>query len=505
MFIENRTKFKTNCLILVFFLLLNFATTGGHTDAFDGVTYFLFTENLALHHSLKFHSDLPSASKLNFDMRQFASVSLGRLGISLSNNQTIPEFYTPSAVLLSAIAVPFYEIATSLSVAPYVFITFILNPLIISATGLMIFLFAKKVYKSQKIGFASAILFSFTSFVWPYNSSFFTNPLVGLLIISSLYFLYKGIKTSAKFSIELSAFFLGLVVLAHPGYVFLIPIVLAYGIYHLRKNKTKLLKFIVICLLVLSIQGLINHERTGSFTNFAYGQEESLTEDHKDWIGLVGLLLSPGKGDFIYYPLSILFPISFYLFYKKKMSIGILFYILFFVSYFFFGTINDPNWGSLGSWGPRYLVPLVPLISVALGNLLTLKSKLVKTAIICLGVLGFAINLLGKLIWYQYGLSYGWGHEALWKVDSGHVITWTWQYSPIALQYGALTSDYLPNVKITNTLGDYHIIGLIPCKVDLFLYCKDGFLVPFILIMIAAIVFYFVWKEIKFEKIFSEN
>src|SRR5690348_11093223 len=111
MLIEKKSRLKTNFLIFIFFLLFNFITTGGHTDGYDGVTYLLYTENMVLNHSLKFHPDLPSISKLNYDFRQYAEVTLSRMGHTLQKDQQIPEFYPASAILLPAISIPFYLVA----------------------------------------------------------------------------------------------------------------------------------------------------------------------------------------------------------------------------------------------------------------------------------------------------------------------------------------------------------------------------------------------------------
>lgn len=497
--IKNFYGLKLNFLIFCFYLLLNILTSGAHADAFDGVTYFLYAENLVLHHSLKFHTDLPSIQKLGFDIKLFEKVSLNRIGIS-PQNELPSSFPSPSPILLPIIEIPFYLVSALLGLSEINFVSIFTNPLIISGTALVIFLFAANIFSSKKMGLVSSLIF-FSSFVWPYNSSLFDQPLVGLVLICALYFLYKGIKAEGRFSIELSGFFLGLVILASPGHLILIPIVVAYVLFIFRKEKTKIIKFSIILFLVLIIQGVINYERYGSITAFGYGQNQESLSHHFGWIGLVGLLFSPGKGIFFYYPIFILFPISIYRLYKRKINIGILFAIIFIASYLFFGTEPTvPEWGG-NAWGPRYLVPVLPLISISLGSLLLDRTRIITVLFGTLAVLGLVVNLLGKLIWYMYGLAYGWDREELWKVDNINIMTWSWNHSPISLNYKTLMSNYIQIAPIPKTVGDYFHLGLAPCQYDSFIYCTYGLIPIFIISSIIAMLFYFICKNIRKEHV----
>jgi hypothetical protein len=59
--------------------------------------------------------------------------------------------------------------------------------------------------------------------------------------------------------------------------------------------------------IMVFLAGLVNYLRFDSFTEFGYGSFSSL-EMHDGWRGLIGLLISPGAGMLVFFPLAILLP-----------------------------------------------------------------------------------------------------------------------------------------------------------------------------------------------------
>jgi hypothetical protein len=103
-----------------------------------------------------------------------------------------------------------------------------------------------------------------------------------------------------------------------------------------------------------------NFIRYGSFTETGYTQEILF---RKPWVGAFGLLFSPGRGLFIYAPLMLLLffglrpawhrlPRLYYLLIASTCFC----YLLFYGSWF--------AWGGTWGWGPRFLLPVLPLLMV---------------------------------------------------------------------------------------------------------------------------------------------
>jgi len=186
-------------------------------------------------------------------------------------------------------------------------------------------------------------------------------------------------------------------------------------------------------------------------------------------------------------------------------SLALLFVSLFVSSWLFFGTTGSPTWAGFGSWGPRYLIPILPFITISIGIFLERYWKYIfsKIVIVSFAVFGFFVNLLGTLVWHQYGYSYGWQIEGLWKSqDSFSFFAWSPSHSPFVLHLKVLFSDYLLKVP-TLYQNDYHSIGLAPCQYDLYVYCEFGIL-PFIGILSVIVIMFFVilklFSKINFQE-----
>jgi hypothetical protein len=127
--------------------------------------------------------------------------------------------------------------------------------------------------------------------------------------------------------------------------------------------------------------------------------------------GLYGLLLSPGRSVFLYSPL-LLIPFIFWFKINKKtlpelvafISISIV-YVAAFASVFSIGKSDQGItglWHGEVSWGPRYILPIVPfgmLLVAYIFKRVHLKEKLVTFAPLIL--VGLYIEMLGILMPYQ--------------------------------------------------------------------------------------------------------
>jgi hypothetical protein len=509
--------------------LINVASGGGHFDWWDGMEAYFVTESMVLRHSAMLYPDVPSVQKLHFDIRYSVYSNTVLHTGKYPNQQTMPlqPVYTVRSLLLSAVAVPFYLLANIFSVSPIPVIALFFNSLILSLTSVVIFLFSVEVYNSKKVSFVLSLVFGVCSFVWPYHTSFWSMPLQALCLISAAYFIFKSLHYHSSFicnytgvnstSISdpddtgarinnkgiyfaaLGGLFLGLSVFAHPTSVILIPGFIAYCFFsHMRRNKKSFACFFVALALTLFFAGVINYLRFGSFTEFGYAYFESLAV-HNGWHGLVGLIASPGAGLIFFFPISILLPLAFKYMYRQNRGLFFLSTYIIIATWLDAGTLSfgfEPfAWSGAIAWGPRYLIPVLPFITLALGSLFIHLKKLpskrrlfLKIPIVILCVAGFYVNLVGTLVWYQYGIMYGWDKDQLYKYnDNMEIMTWNPFYSPIVLHTKALLSDFVSQIhpeKYTNTAWYWTAYGLAPCSYDLYIFCKFG-TVPLLLLCAA--------------------
>ena len=524
---------KLVAFLFSFFLLVNIASSGGHFDWWDGMETFFVTESMVLKHTAKLDPSVPSIADLNFDINY--TINTNKILQNENGNSSndadmkIEPVYTVRALILSAIAVPFYYAALLFSVSPIALIGLFLNSIIISAICTVIFCFSLDLYRSKKLAFVLSLVFGVCSFIWPYNTTFWVQPLQALTLILAAYYIYKSLhsnpsfichyfsippnnKTGVNFAL-LGGLFLGLSVFAHPTTIIFIPGFILYFFIvarRLNKNTTTFVSFLMALAIVVFLAGLVNYLRFDSFTEFGYGSFSSL-KMHDGWRGLVGLIISPGAGLLFFFPLAILLPWGFKYLKDQNKGLVILFAYIIIINWIYIGTLSfdfEPfSWSGGVAWGPRYLIPVLPFITLVIGSVFVnlgqkLNLKVISLASLCIA--GFIINLFGKLVWYQYGIMYGWERENLSTLpNSIDIMTWSPYYSPIILHAKALFEGYVGTVQSEIYIGttwNWVTYGLAPCSIDGYIYCTFGSIFIVIMLLIMASIAVLLMKEIGLLK-----
>jgi hypothetical protein len=168
----------------------------------------------------------------------------------------------------------------------------------------------------------------------------------------------------------------------------------------------RLLKNAVAFLLPLAFaSGVIlfmNYERWGSALNFgvptgANASTAAVPNTHFSigqlLVGLDGLLLSPGRSIFLYSPPALLGLFAFRRFYEVRRAEALLFATVA-CTYLLFYSAQD-LWHGGYAWGPRYLLPTVPLLVIPGAYLLDTRRAVLVAA--GLAVAGFAVSMLGTV------------------------------------------------------------------------------------------------------------
>jgi hypothetical protein len=511
--------------VFVFFLIINFISSGGHTDMWDGMVTFLVTESMALKHTAQLHPEIPSISNastqsrlnvmVNFEVGNYKAL-IGKYYEWLSQSSPVEPVFTSRSLLLPAISVPFYFIATIIPVDAVSLVSLSVNSVIIAITGLVLFAFALDLYGSRRIAFVLGLIFFGCSFILPYNTSLFPQPLQGLCIISGIFFLHKvrhvhpnylcqttlrrdlGHKTRYAYCV-LSASLIGFSVIASPISGLFIPAYIICSIVYLRRNKKLLLSFLMTLAVLMILVGTLNYIRFGSFAEFGYGSLYGTFSLNTEWQGLLGLLLSPGKGLIFYFPLVVLLPLAIKFSFRQNPSLSFLTVYILVVLWLYFGTLlvngESRSWSGAIAWGPRYLVPLLPLIALLIGGLFKYPRnfkirRLIYLSIVLFSVAGFIINLGGILVWSEYGLIYASEREGLGGF-AWELMTWDAQYSPIVIHMKMLLSNHVSSIPLEeyrDTAWDFALYGLAPCQYDLYILCKFG-VVPVVLLSCIAVLF----------------
>jgi hypothetical protein len=116
------------------------------------------------------------------------------------------------------------------------------------------------------------------------------------------------------------------------------------------------------------------------------------------WIGLYGNLFSPGRSIFLYSPpiiLALFVWSKFYQRYRAEALLFLMIIITYLVAYSLYG-----HWHGGWAWGPRFLMPLLPLFIIPIGYFLEGRRRIIITTL--LAGLGVGVQLLGITINYSY-------------------------------------------------------------------------------------------------------
>jgi len=289
-----------------------------------------------------------------------------------------------------------------------------LDPLLSMLTALIIFLFAKRFY-SYKIGILGAFLFLILPCVTTYSIFLYTDMFLTLFIISSLYFMMRGIKEDNNKYIIISGILAGFSIL-NKEVGFLIPIMYLFVAFLYKKEWLKRFSIIAILIVIFAIPlyGIHNFLLLGNpglpkldsyfpskwhSSDIEIVQKESLELAKRGtYAGILnyGILnyiqFSYGLGIFIFIVMGLS-----YMFYRKRRTDIIIFswaMLLFFSIMYYTGNSKVE---SLSRW----LLPAMPLFAISAGMLIEKTYEFIRGY----GNAGKVFGILFIIIILLFGIS----------------------------------------------------------------------------------------------------
>ena len=233
----------------------------------------------------------------------------------------------------------------------------------------------------------AALCFAGGTIALVYTRTFYADPLLSLLVSTGIYlvFVCSGRTTLLAGLVTLLA------VLAKPAGILLAP---TLSLYLFLKKAPPRLAFLPVIggALGLLLYSFYNFFRFGSPLNFGPPWIFSFSRLPE---GLAGLLFSPGRGIIWYSPAVALAILGFRKAMKTRMLEALLITALFLGFLVLHSSMSV--WHAGWSWGPRYLLPVLPGL-MALTGLLGGKSA--KTLLV-LSSLGFFINAPTLVSYYE--------------------------------------------------------------------------------------------------------
>ena len=466
---------------LTFWLFLSFACfyllcSSGHIYTPDGVIMFRVTQSLL-------DEGKTSIAKLD------AIPGFGGTEVRRGNDN--PEFYAKYGLGFSLAAMPGYLIGraltpmvtenerniflrplfynsnhTQLKTAFESFTAGWTNSLITAAIVALIFLLCIDFGYSMRYALLAAITTGIATPMWHYAKTFFSEPLAALALLGFFFLLRRGRGISSSLWYWAgSGLMIGLLILTKLFLLILFPASLVLMIAYSRHKPWRwwLSRFALsgagVVFSILIIVGY-NYLRFTRLTETGYGGEIN------SWMtpfgsGLAGLLISPGRGLLIYCPIVVLSSFAWIRF-RKRFGAEALF-ILLATAGLLAGYARWYMWEGGWCWGPRFLVPVIPLLMIPLASHFDgLSGRTVRGvavyAILCLALIVAVNGIVTN--YFDYYLDLKTEHKqhtaeyaAAGFDDFKEIQRWDWRHAPIKEFWSFPHNDYLFVLRAIKTPG----------------------------------------------------
>lgn len=326
-------------------------------------------------------------------------------------------------------------------------VTSMYNPLVTALTAVLLCALAMRLGYGSRVALALPLIFGLATPAWPYTTTFFSEPSIALSLLGALASLTWRVRVDGRMAL-LAGVWLGIAVLVRTdSAVYLLPSCLYLLVRTPPDRRLRVLGvFACAPLLALLAIGAYNLARFGSPTMSGYGIVGDTHDLHPPhtlkglWEGIYGPLLSPGKGLLLYAPALLLLPWAVRPF-ARAHGRPALWLALGLAGVDVLAHADTLIiWLGGWAWGPRFMIPLIPVLLVVAGAALHASGRWLRRAAVTLAVLGVAIQipavLLDKGAYISYLATQPVSRGCIWQTED--LYKWHPQYSPLIGQWQRL-------------------------------------------------------------------
>ncbi len=392
-------------LIFGFLLACYLFTYTGVIQSSDGLAMFATTESLA------------RRGEANTNQILWMGLQQGDFGPD-------GNLYSRKGLGMPLLALPLVWLARAWNAIGLVQAALLLNPILTAWTGALLYRTGRRLAWSRSTSVIGALIFGMATLAWPYTQTFFSDPVCGWGLFAASYGLLAYAQTGRKRYLVMAGMAWGIAYLARVINLVTLPIYLI-GLYLVLESQVKrqvddhpgwraILRYnwrpIISFLLPVIAVGLIslwwNWARFGHIFETGYAETERF--DALWWFGIAGMLVSPGRGLIWYSPILLLVIPGAVWFWRNErrifwlISSVVVTYVLFYGKWYM--------WHGGHSWGPRFLVPMMPFLSLMAGagwaEMVRLWGVWGRALAWALFAISVAVQWLGMLV--PFGLVQEW-------------------------------------------------------------------------------------------------
>lgn len=306
--------------------------------------------------------------------------------------------YTKKAPGISFLVVPLIWLGQTLPGLNAVHVGLLINAIVTALTAGLLLLWLTDLGFSRRIATLTALVYGLGTIAWVYARMFWESSLLALFFLIAIWAAYRGRATgllsparrlawvllagaagavglTLRFEAAVALILVGCYLLweelRRPGNAVTFN---GTGLPFTKRFAASLPVLVIYALPALVVAlGLVwfNLARFGSLTETGYSRELLF---RAPWVGSFGLLFSPGRGLFIFSPIMLLLFLGLRPAWRRLprayfwlVAAICLFYWLFYGSWF--------AWGGAWGWGPRFLLPILPLLMLFVAEPLTWAGR----------------------------------------------------------------------------------------------------------------------------------
>ena len=378
-------------------------------------------------------------------------------------------YYAPYGIGHALYSVPFYMIGRIVEVNLGFNVgrpdavrkaAFVLGSAVAAAlTVWIVFLFAWRLTGDMSASIATAFIVAFGTLLWPYSKYGFNAAAATLAVTAGVYAVWVGRRSDRIGPLVFAGVAFGGALLIRPELTLagVVAIVWFHGGDGGRWSRSdgfsaatpapsvipeRIPSLLALALpIAAAIAGMFayNHARFGSIWDSGYLRDSTATFNapRATWEGFLGLLVSPGRSLFFYSPIVIAGVAALVSLFRRDRSTA---WLLAGVTLALFGFyITLEYWDADRSYGPRYLVPVLPLLCLPLAY--WLAAALRARWLAWLVALSVAVQIPGVAIDFTKALpALGVSHPLLER-------RWNWEVAGLTLNTRAFARFAPDNIR----------------------------------------------------------
>jgi hypothetical protein len=375
--------------------------------------------------------------------------------------------YSKFGPLQAILASPLFLAAQRLPVGIVDFV--LLLNLIVSAVALaLLFLLARAVGYSGGVAVGVTALAALGTPIWVHAKHFYAEPTILLCITATALGAYLAATSNRPIWYLLAGIAFGAGIAAKyvdAALLWPVPIYLAWCASRERGQWVRsrfpaafrrMACFGLGSIPIIALCLLYNLARFGSPLVSGYAHDETFSTP--TWLGVAGFLVSPGKSIFVYTPTFLLLLVWGWRFARRQPAFTALLGAIIVLHLVVMGSWVA--WWGAWTWGPRFLVPIMPLLALGLAEgFASARGLGARVAIAGLSVASLAVQLLGIAVDHDVYI------VQLLPLDPlpDTLTIWNVQYNPIVHQIGFLTRQWLDFSWVQRTgptVIDWPALGL---------------------------------------------